>query len=241
MLTHCDFHKHNEWEICLNLSGCGFDYYENETTDFVPGSIYLCPPMGSHKKVAKEGVFQDISILVTDSGILCKLKKHYFSDNTGNSIKSLMFMLYDLYHMKPPGYQTAANSLAEAICNMLVVFEGSADCSQGVEIMKNEIIKNFINPEFKVEHAAKNTNYNIDYMRRCFKKEVGINPIAYLNSLRIENAKKLLKQNRYSKYTVSEIATMSGFYDVGYFSRVFKKSTGINPREMYRMTLLDTR
>ena len=44
-------------------------------------------------------------------------------------------------------------------------------------------------------------------------------------------AKKLLLNATHPRYPISHIAYLSGFYDVGYFSRVFKKLEGVSPTE----------
>ena len=56
-------------------------------------------------------------------------------------------------------------------------------------------------------------------------------PHAYLESLRIENAKKLLSQPNELGMTISDVAYLSGFYDNLYFSRVFKKHEGKSPSD----------
>jgi YesN/AraC family two-component response regulator len=69
-----------------------------------------------------------------------------------------------------------------------------------------------------------------DYMTFCFRKELGVTPIAYLNRYRVHQAKQLLADPLKS---VTEIALEVGFSDSGYFSRVFRREVGISP-EAYR-------
>lgn len=64
------------------------------------------------------------------------------------------------------------------------------------------------------------------YFRTLFKKCFGISPAEYCTKLKISNAKKLLKSGFYS---VSEVSSMLGFKDSGYFNKVFKKYTGLTP------------
>ena len=64
------------------------------------------------------------------------------------------------------------------------------------------------------------------YLRRLFHAVFGVSPIAYVNGLRIRYAKELLSAREYS---VTEVASLSGFRDVSYFSREFKKATGVSP------------
>lgn len=66
------------------------------------------------------------------------------------------------------------------------------------------------------------------YFSRAFKNITGMTVVTYLNTLRCNEAKKLLKKN---KYTIHEIAKKCGFLNDSYFSRTFKKYTGMLPTE----------
>ncbi|MDF2872394.1 MAG: araC 4 [Anaerocolumna sp.] len=67
---------------------------------------------------------------------------------------------------------------------------------------------------------------NFDHINRMFKKATGTTIFAYLNELRISKSKHLLSDG---SGKISEVAEKTGFRDVYYFSKVFKKYTGITP------------
>jgi YesN/AraC family two-component response regulator len=67
---------------------------------------------------------------------------------------------------------------------------------------------------------------------RFFKRHIGMNPMKFVASLRIERAKELLKKQ---DLTVSSVANEVGFKDLSNFIRQFKKTTGVTPRT-YRGT-----
>lgn len=68
-----------------------------------------------------------------------------------------------------------------------------------------------------------------DYISRIFKQNTGINLNRYINMCRVGKAKELLREG---KYKMHEIAEMSGFGgNAHYFSQVFKKITGMTPKE----------
>ena len=68
------------------------------------------------------------------------------------------------------------------------------------------------------------------YFSHMFRQRMGVSPMRFLNNLRIEKAKDLLMTNSMSVATAAQLA---GFEDPLYFSRVFKKATGIAPNEFY--------
>lgn len=73
-------------------------------------------------------------------------------------------------------------------------------------------------------------NVNASYLSTLFKKEVGIPLTDYVNRQRIEQAKKLLIVTELPTKT---IAQQCGIPDIYYFSRLFKKRTGVTPK-LYR-------
>lgn len=76
-------------------------------------------------------------------------------------------------------------------------------------------------------------HYHFDYLNRQFKRWMGETIFVYLNRVRIERAKQLLSTGF---YTMEETALETGFGDVYYFSRVFKKYTGQTPGQYMRAT-----
>lgn len=97
-----------------------------------------------------------------------------------------------------------------------------------------EIEKNTCDALFSVEDCIRKLPLNYDYVRKLFKKETGVTPHEYLVNLRMERARAIISggvANRYSKYSVSQIAEACGFAEPLYFSRVFKKYFGVSPSE----------
>jgi signal transduction histidine kinase/DNA-binding LacI/PurR family transcriptional regulator/AraC-like DNA-binding protein len=80
------------------------------------------------------------------------------------------------------------------------------------------------------EDVARHVNMNEDYLTFCFRRELGMTPIAYLNRYRINQAKQLLLTRSIS---ITEVALEVGFYDHSYFSRVFRREVGLSP-DAYR-------
>ena len=77
---------------------------------------------------------------------------------------------------------------------------------------------------------------NFDYINRIFSEMTGQTIFSYLNMLRINQAKELIRTTNLS---FTEIAYLVGIEDKYYFSRVFKRMVGMTPTEYYN-SLHDT-
>ena len=71
------------------------------------------------------------------------------------------------------------------------------------------------------------------HLSKILKKETGSTFVDLLNSIRIQEAKKLLCEPQYKIYEVCELI---GFSDAAYFVKLFKKLSGVTPTE-YRNNL----
>ena len=78
---------------------------------------------------------------------------------------------------------------------------------------------------------AQYANISEDYLTYCFRQEFGTTPMQYLQRYRVNQAKLLLKN---SEKSITEIALEVGFTDSGYFSRVFRRQTGMSPEAFRR-------
>lgn len=96
---------------------------------------------------------------------------------------------------------------------------------------KEYIDMNFRNPELNVSKVARKSSVTVNHICRIFKKELGISPLEYINSLRLRNAAELLAG---SSLNIAQIALETGFRDSNYFSRLFKKKNGVSPSSFVR-------
>lgn len=84
-----------------------------------------------------------------------------------------------------------------------------------------------------LEELANYVHMNRSYISYLFKKETGSNINTYLLAFRMDKAKELLKN---SKNSVQDISCQLGIPDSAYFSKLFKRYTGISPLEFRRIS-----
>jgi AraC-like DNA-binding protein len=82
-----------------------------------------------------------------------------------------------------------------------------------------------------LEDTAHRVSMSKEYLARCFRQEMGITLVTYLNRYRVDQAKVLLEKG---ELNLTEIAMATGFSSSAYFSRVFRQETGISPSEYTR-------
>ena len=102
--------------------------------------------------------------------------------------------------------------------------------SKSSDVIKSAI--SYISENFAssitLENVAGHVGLNPSYFSTYFKQVCGSSFKEYLNMVRIEEAKRLLANTDYS---ILDIAVSIGFDNQSYFSKVFKKYTGLTPRQ----------
>ncbi|WP_308635597.1 helix-turn-helix transcriptional regulator [Paenibacillus silvisoli] len=73
---------------------------------------------------------------------------------------------------------------------------------------------------------------NERYLNRLFKQETGVTIGSYMNTIRLEHAKRLLET---TSMPITAIAHAAGFYDGAHFSRTFKGKEGVSPQDYRAM------
>lgn len=130
----------------------------------------------------------------------------------------------------PNGFDTL-DACVKALSNAVEIFdEGLQNILNGsfrIEIKKVlEYIDENLNGNISCERMAQYIRMNTSYFSRLFKKETGMSFSDYVIKKKIEKATYFLK---YSEMPVEEIAELTGFVNVSYFYKAFKKVTGKTP------------
>ncbi len=90
------------------------------------------------------------------------------------------------------------------------------------------MIESNLASDLTLSELANTLNINASYLSTVFKKETGKTITGYVNEKRIELAQELLKT---TNLQVQTIAQYCGIVDVHYFTRLFKKLTGVSPKQ----------
>ncbi len=118
-------------------------------------------------------------------------------------------------------------------------FTASESCTHNQVLSKNDLSSTIrrqlsklaeqpASEPIMVQEFLERSGLSYAHQSRVFKKCYGITPLQYITELRMTRAKLLLRD---SNNSISQIALILGYDNLGYFSRTFKKSFGISPKD----------
>ena len=122
-------------------------------------------------------------------------------------------------------------NLDETVAHISTALERKRKISQEAQRLVRKAMA-FIHDHYpesiKRREIAQYISISEDYLTYCFRQEFGTTPIAYLQRYRVNQAKHLLRD---TDRAITEIALDVGFSDNSYFSRVFRRITGMSPEK----------
>lgn len=229
--------------IFVYLKDCNIKYiFQNGDEIFVPkGSIVYVPhcakyyvnyqPCSCENALAQLVAFElyDTSgkrfVLSDKITVVCNEKSNFFSEYFDKAVELSDTHPFSYSEFKGLLYSVITDISKQHIKNNMYSKDFYV-ISPAVDYLKNHEDENI-----SVSELAKLSHISESHFRRVFKNCFGAAPTEYICNQRINKAKKLLQSNTYSVY---EISQMLGYDDPSYFSKVFKKQTGISPGK-YKM------
>lgn len=125
--------------------------------------------------------------------------------------------------------------LRESVCREIRRLEAERSLRETRPITDaKRYIQQHYQEALRLEDVSSAVGFNATYFSTLFKKETGQNFVDYLTDLRIGKAKELLSGEDLS---VQDVAELVGYQDLKYFSKLFKKVTGVSPsdyKKLYR-------
>jgi two-component system, response regulator YesN len=126
------------------------------------------------------------------------------------------------------GWSEAVDYLCSVSVAVFELQKGEQENNISESIDKiQQYIKEHLSEDLSLVRLAELSFFNPSYLSRLFKQATGQNLTDYISGLRIERAKEMLAEHG----KISDISTALGYESQHYFSRFFKKYTGLTPQE----------
>lgn len=217
-------HAHGEWEIQQILSGTETAIIDGITYSINENDVMVIPPGAMHQEFP-HGDFLAISLTAKElpfSGVTTV-------NDYDKDIATLFELVLKVMTEREFDYGIIADSLIDTMSRFIKKY-AKANCKHTFTVeLKNQLYENISNSDFNISDAILKMGFNLDYFRRCFKEDFGTTPHEHLTDMRIDLAKKTLRDDVI--LSIERIAYLCGYNDSFYFSKVFKKHTGLTPRD----------
>ncbi|SFG20502.1 AraC family transcriptional regulator [Oribacterium sp. WCC10] len=209
-------------------------YHINDKTYIAKAGDIIYIPKGSRRQAE----------CVADDLMECYAVNLMFKDTEGQDVKlpldtitnirqqpkvlEILHELEEVWTARESGYQLKARGLACLyVAEVMSVYEKRL-CEQADPRITETIkyMKQHYKEPLTITGAAEHYGLHPNYYGNIFKKITGVSFNQKLMEIRLEMAKNMLYSG---EYNVSKVAAECGFSDIYYFSKVFKKSVGVNP------------
>ena len=213
----------------LFFDGCEYDERENSLRFLPKGRIYA----NYEVYIDEPGECIDICFQ-TAKPIESSCFVYYFKNNT--RIRGLFLQLERLWRMKRKGYYHASMALVYEILTEYEKETHPYRPSREEHLIRPavEYIEKHFLDKIKYGKLAALCDISDSYFRKLFYRQYGMSPVQFANLRKIQYSCELLS---IGQYTVTQVAELVRFDNVYYFSRVFKKTMGISPKQFIKETV----
>jgi AraC-like DNA-binding protein len=212
-------HSHDNAQIIIPIEGVAFLKSDDSEYTIDKNSLAIIPPNVMHYYNGSE----DNQIILIDFPKSVLKKDDLFSLT---DIR-FYFMNDNMQHVKELFKLELENSTSNFAFSYIFYYLYDLMLSKPSHKSIEHIFNNYDSP-ISIKQLAEIEHYSENYYREWFRKKTGLAPRAYIQRLRIEKGKELLMTTEYS---ISEIAYQVGFAHHSSFTKAFKESTMIYPRE----------
>lgn len=237
--THlsCICNWHENIEILMILEGKGFVRVNEDRFPVSEGDIAVINSGQLHDVFSHD--FMRYACLIIDRSFFLQ---NYLDSNKltftpifrDTHLYALLrtFEANYLDHTSPYRIQTVRRDAMNIVVKLCTEF-CDGDAPQKGETRIHATIKKVVyrirtesHTEISLDTIARDEGWNKSYLAREFRRYTGQTMIEFLNTIRCENARKMLLE---SDLSVGEVGRRCGFNDQTYFTRVFRKHLGKTP------------
>lgn len=261
-------HFHNHLEIGYCYDGRGNMIFGDEECAYHGDMFTIIPPNFPHKTILEKETNNVWEYLIIDAGgflnsaykdnpsLADKLirminrKFHLAGAKDAEPIALLIRQILEAIRAQNELYQEEANALALALLIRLAQWNRKETDNANLPHMENSSILSpaldYISmvPErpIKIEELAERCHISEPHFRRLFVSCMKMNPVKYINQVRIRRACDELKR---TEEPMAAIAARAGFTSLSTFNRNFRRIMGISPQqwrknpEQYEWKLLE--
>jgi YesN/AraC family two-component response regulator len=244
---HLELHWHEFYELSFIISGEGIHVLNGISQSMKRGHLFLLTPADFHEMYVEEGTTVELyNVIFSEEMLKKELYEILFSYMDDGKvviepeniryIENEFIRLWSEEHKNNIGQKLMIqNSLERILIELIRRCRGKKDTnnSMRIDFEKQEINKilAYIQHHFRepltLEQVAKQAQLSPNYFSKYFRKATGLVFQSYLQGLRLQFAKSLIKS---SNLPITEVCHASGFNTLSHFNRSFKKKYQKSPK-----------
>ncbi len=245
---------HDFWELCYVLEGTVQVFLDDIEMTLGARQLLLIPPNKKHRFFSEDGNESSAFVACFDSfsQALLPISGNIFDadDMQQDCMGKIIADCRDTFRMNESGLmEVLPNPLfggQQVIWLLLeylligLVRRMSADENSAIVFINDEnyyedivnliirFLRKNVCQRLTLDVICDRFGYSKSFLCKVFKEQTGQTLISYFNLLKIEEAKRMLKQGT---RTIADISDTLGFHEAKYFGTIFKKTTGMTPMD----------
>lgn len=212
-------HTHEFGQLIFPLKGILTLKTKNQFISMNSRTLFYLPPECKHLFYAQENwaeclvvdipifILSDITKLKSESGIYLDMNENW---------QALRYLILTEVYRKDP-------SVNHLIFYLFSLLQKQNENSPSLQYIYEHYFENI-----PLETLARLEHYNVSYYGQWFQKKMGVTPVQYIQKLRLEKAKQLLRETNFS---ILDITHQIGYNHQSYLTRIFKQVEGITPQQ----------
>ncbi len=237
---HSILHAHGFTELFYVLGGKGQFQVRDSCFSVAEGDLVLVEPNTEHTETSVEETPLEYIVLGIDGILLppdpsCELPYRLLRLRGGSpEILNQLRMILRETGQQAPGYELVCQSLLNVLLVQIarqigfaadgtVPRTGSRDSTAARRYIDLHYRENLT-----LDTIAQAVHISKYHLAHIFSREYGVSPIHYMQQLRLQECRELL---RTTDFSVAQIARMTGFSSPSYFSQRFGKAEGMTPAQ----------
>ncbi len=222
------------YDICFVTKGSADYYINNVKYELKPGcGIFL--PINSIRKANtfKENLlsFVDFNFFLPENQTLSL--PTYFNWENNHKLLDYFQEIHTTWTERGHGYKLKCSAILNLIIYEIINLEKNKNTNIHIAQIKDYIISH-LDEKITVSDIAQELSINPVYCGALFKENTGDTILSYINKLKINKAKTLLRQNDLS---MNDIAIAIGLDNQYYFSKLFKEIQGVTPSKYRKLKI----